>query len=69
MCVDILLENCRKYKNSASEQQTLNIVLENSQSLMQDQVLQMKEDWKREQDLVKGLENELRETVDQLEQS
>ena len=46
------MENVKRFSDEAAERQALNMQLEHSQTMMQQQVLYMQDDWKREQDLV-----------------
>ena len=47
-----ILDNAKKTKEELNAQININTILEENQKQMKDQVLSMKEDWKREQALV-----------------
>ena len=60
------MENCRKFSNQVAEQSALNMQLEHNTVQMKEQVMYMQDDWKREQELVKSMEKDLKFKEDQL---
>ena len=60
------MENCRKFSNQVAEQTSHNMQLEHNTAQMKEQVMYMQDDWKREQELVKSMEKDLKFKDDQL---
>ena len=56
---NFILENTKKAKDELNQQINANTILEGNVNQMKDQVVCMREDWKREQVLVRQLENDL----------
>ena len=63
------MDNVRKFSTQVAEVQTVNIQLEHNAAQMSEQVMYMKDDWKREQELVVQLEKDLKFKEDQLQRS
>ena len=57
---EFLLENITKFSNDVADVQALNVQLEHNSQQMKEQVMYMREDWKREQELVVTMTKDLK---------
>ena len=54
------MDNVRKFSSQVAEQQADNMQMEHNTAQMKEQVMFMKDDWKREQELVKQMEKDIK---------